>query len=184
MQQTVSTYTSIFGGPFVNKWSVNSARIDSLARSFPDAVFLVVNRDPLEIAQSMLAARRNLWNDPYKPVTSWPLEFPEHRDRPYIQSVCLHLRNIIESLDRGKNNIGKHRVLDVHYRTLCEEPAKTLTEICDFYGRATGKKLILTNTPDSPFNYKRRKIVSEEDYRSLSDFLNMIGLRHSAVDDK
>ena len=184
MQRTVSTYTSIFGGPFVNKWSVNSARIVSLADSFPDAVFLVVNRDSLEIAQSMLAARRNLWNDPYKPITSWPREFPEYRDLPYIHSVCLHLRNILSSLEQGREKIGTHRILDIQYRRLCEDPARILTEICNFYKRTTGKDLSFTDTPIAPFHYRRRKIVSENDYRSLSDYLNTIGLHHSSIDEQ
>lgn len=182
MQRTVSTYSSIFGGPFINKWSVNSARIASLAESFPEALFLVVNRDPLEIAQSMLAARRNLWNDPYKPITSWPGGFPEYRDRPYIHSVCLHLQNILRSLDEGRQRIPGERVLDVHYRALCENPGATLEEIRNFYRQATGKDLVLTHTPESRFEYRRRRTVDQDDYDSLRDFLSAIGLHPAETD--
>ncbi|GGC13288.1 hypothetical protein GCM10011494_35210 [Novosphingobium endophyticum] len=55
---SVACLADQFQAPFISKTPCNSLRISALASIFPKALFVVVKRNLLEVAQSLLAARR------------------------------------------------------------------------------------------------------------------------------
>jgi len=158
VQRTFYEIERLTGWPVLIKNVFNATRVEFLRSIFPQARFIVVKRDLLYAAQSILLARRKLQE---KDRSWWSVPTPgwqkvEHRD-PYYQvvwQVWATTRHIEESLRDITN-----RVSVVHYEQFCVDPAGTLARCARKLGikLRTGSKtiaesILLRNTVRLPDN--------------------------------
>lgn len=176
LRSTIACMEQIHGSPFVNKWTGNSCRMVALAELFPEVVFIRVHRDPLQVVQSMLVARRQLWADPFRPIISWPAEYDESRDIPYTENICRHFERIERAMDEAEQQIAEACIFHVTYRRLCESPREVIEEFRDFYKKRSGYELELTNPIPSCFHYSSSIKVQPEEYEAFKKCLDTLGM--------
>ena len=172
----VSLIERIHRMPFVNKWTSNSARVPELGRSFPRAVFVRVRRDYLDVADSMLDARRRLRADPHAPLTPWPRGFEQPRTQHYTRCICEHLRKIEAAIDHGKRVVGEERFFEVEYERFCESPREVIASFREYYAERSGYYIPWRGEIPGSFERRRSRKIGEADYRALRECLLELGM--------
>jgi hypothetical protein len=127
MRQFFDAWTHTFGKPFLNKNNRNTACLDLLARAITQASFLVVRRNPLLVAQSLINAREQVQGD--KSV-GWGLHSHSSDTTVdplrYVDDVCDQILEIEKQLDEQLQHVPKNRVVEITYEGFCEDPASVL----------------------------------------------------------
>jgi Sulfotransferase family len=120
MRQFFLAWSAIHGKPFLNKNNRNTGCLDLLAQVLPQARFVVVRRNPLLVAQSLIRAREQVQGD--KSV-GWGLHSQSSDTTAdplkYVEDVGAQILQIEKQLDD-----------QVTYEGFCEAPAAAIREIC------------------------------------------------------
>jgi hypothetical protein len=122
IRRVVGGMERIFKAPFINKNVKNSVRIRALVEIFPDALFLQLKRDPIQVAFSILAARkRNCKN-----VNDWwsvmPKEIHIIKHKGYVEQVCGQVFYIEKDIEEDINFVGGDKRLVLSYEEICLSP--------------------------------------------------------------
>jgi hypothetical protein len=127
MKQFFGAWSEAFGKPFLNKNNRNTGCLDLLFRVLPQSSFVVVRRNPLLVAQSLITAREQVQGDKSvgwglhshsSDVSADPLK--------YVDDVCDQILEIELQLDEQIKDIPKDRLIEVTYEGFCEDPAASL----------------------------------------------------------
>jgi hypothetical protein len=105
----------------------NTGCLDLLSMVFPQASFVVVRRDPLLMAQSLINAREQVQGDK---AVGWGLhsQSSDTTQDPlrYVDDVCDQILEIERQLDDQLQDIPAGRLIDVTCEGFRENPADTL----------------------------------------------------------
>ncbi len=139
MRSFFSAWSQAFGKPFLNKNNRNTGCLDLLSKVLPQASFVVVRRNPLLVAQSLINARQQVQGD--KSV-GWGLHSHSSNTAQdplrYVDDVCDQILEIERQLDDQLKHIPADRLIEVTYEGFCENPAESLRWIS---GRIPGVDL-------------------------------------------
>jgi hypothetical protein len=128
------------GRPLVFKNLLNSLRLEPLGEAFPEAIFLVVQRDLPDNVASILAARRAVHGDETAWWSAEPPDVDLLRGQPPEAQAAGQVRGIHALIDNARERLGADRFLDIAYEHLCADTHAVLSEISGF---ATGHGLEL-----------------------------------------
>jgi hypothetical protein len=132
MKYVVAGLTNAFRMPLLFKNMLCALRLRPLAAAFPDAVFLVIRRDPLMVAQSLLETRQRVHGDMH---IWWSMEPPNIDEirllEPELQ-VTEQIRGIYDLIDRDAREIGGGRFLTIQYEDFCADVHGVTDHIQDF----------------------------------------------------
>lgn len=166
MRNFFNAWTATFDKPFLNKNNRNTSCIDLLADALPAARFVIVRRDPLYAAQSLIHARERVQGD--KRV-GWGLEAkPESAgddDLAYVDDVCRQLQTIESRLAEQSATIAQDRIVEIAYEELCANPHGTVHEIADRMGLALHENRM--DRELSPFEISAKLTVSPAELERL-----------------
>jgi hypothetical protein len=127
MRRFFSAWTATFDRPLLNKNNRNTDCIRLLARVFPEAYFVVVRRDPVYVAQSLVIARQHVQGDKGR---RWGLrsldQEPGTEALGYIDSVCRQVVDIERRLTADCQAVSAARIIEVSYEAFCERPADAI----------------------------------------------------------
>jgi hypothetical protein len=122
LRTTIAWIERIHGNaPFVNKNVKHMLRVDALARIFPESRFLVVERDPRDVALSVLRARRS---QPH-PEQWWsvrPRNYTQLLELPAAEQVAQQLASLHDRLCADVMLLPASRVTVVRYEQFCADP--------------------------------------------------------------
>ncbi len=132
MQKFFQAWTATFGLPLLNKNNRNTSCIALLAAAIPQAQFLVVRRDPLCVAQSLIQARENVQGDKR---AVWGLESRSvHASSDplgYVDDICDQLIEIENQLQTQIRQVAASRIHSIQYEDFCRNPAALLVSLHD-----------------------------------------------------
>ena len=121
------------GRPFLFKNLMNSLRLLPLARALPEALFIVIHRDSLANARSLLVARKRTYGD-YAPWWSArPAIVKELEALPPHQQVAEQIIAIYQGINAARETIGPERFLDLSYEIFCRDVSGSLGRIDQFF---------------------------------------------------
>jgi hypothetical protein len=166
----VNSITATHRAPFLSKNLWNSLRIEAIDRALPRAVFLVAQRDPILMAQSMLLGRRRALGDA---PGLWSIRPPEAvglTAAPPIEQIANQLLYTYRAIDRARERLGASRFLDVHYADLCRSPDGVVGAVDEFLGRH-GASLTRRGRLTGSFPENTTVVVSDEELARLCAIL-------------
>lgn len=108
------------GRPLIIKSPTHTGRIARLAREFPEAKFIHITRDPRELFPSTCRLWRSL--DDVQ-----ALQKPNHQQLEKYVVDCL--RRMYGAFQSQRDQIDAHRLVDVRYEDLVNDPVATLRRI-------------------------------------------------------
>ena len=120
------------GRPIVFKNLINSLRLEPLGAAFPEALFLVVQRDLADNVASILAARRTVVGDEAAWWSAEPPGVDELRGQPPEAQAAGQVTAIHELIEGARQRLGPERFLDIAYEQLCADTHAVLAEISAF----------------------------------------------------
>ncbi len=135
VRNTVVLLSEILGGALVTKNLANSLRLASIARVFPEARFLHIQRDPMFTAQSLLLSRRRYHGSDEAWFSVEPTGRVDVQSRPPLYQVLWQAT----TLDRMVAEFlaaSPAASMVVSYERLCAHPAAMLDRIADEFGLA------------------------------------------------
>jgi hypothetical protein len=169
LRNAVSAMTAVTGRPIVFKNTYHAMRIPALVEAFPEACFLVVHRDPIDIAQSILVARQNnlgckdtWWGLP-------PKEIDDLEIRPYWEQVAGQAILTYRQIEADRCE-APDRFFDVDYAAFCASPQAFLDRLSCFLAdrgidvQATGRRF-----EPFPVITGKKKQVELQDYERIRE---------------
>ncbi|MFW6116406.1 MAG: sulfotransferase [bacterium] len=118
-----------FGTAMVFKNMFGAYHIEAFLEMLAKAVFVYVERDPLDTAISILDARRAFYGDPSVWWSSYPPEYNRIEDWPAMQQVAGQVHYLRRFYDRQITGVDRERIVQVSYRDLCQNPSGVLQTI-------------------------------------------------------
>ena len=157
--------------PLIFKNVYHCARIGILKEVFPEAVFIVIRRTPLEVAQSILRAREKTgggrakwWSLPLPP----PHGIPDNMHWP--EQIIRQVEDVYCEIDEQRVATGSERFFDLDYTSLCREPERVLHTVRSFL-ESKDIRVTWRQKPPASFEPGPVKSVSNADYIALSKAL-------------
>lgn len=148
------------GRPPVMKGKIVNHQITSFAGGFDKALFLFMDRDPLDAAWSLLEARRRIYGDEGR---WWSFRTPDY-DRlvglPPMEQVMGQIQSIRRDVERQLSALPAHRWIRLDYAELCVNPEAAFARVAGLFA-ANGVELAGRNfMPPSPVS--ERKMPAED----------------------
>ncbi|MGM0663369.1 MAG: sulfotransferase [Thermodesulfobacteriota bacterium] len=128
--QAVALTENAFKLPFINKHINLCLRIPALHDIFNTAKFIVIKRDPVDIAQSLYIIRAKKRGNEYFGPKPRECEGKEHLD--LIEQVCEQVFYIEKQVSLDRSCINKSKFLDIHYKDICNDAHRELDNIKSF----------------------------------------------------
>jgi LPS sulfotransferase NodH len=113
----------------VSKNVVCSVRVEAIAAFVPEMQFLVMHRDHLEVATSILVARKTAQGS----YTDWwsvePANVDQLRHLPPERQVVEQVRAVEQAIDRARLTLQPERFIDIYYADLLADPRAVLAQL-------------------------------------------------------
>lgn len=120
--------------PLLIKNLLSSVRLRPLATALPEALFIVLRRDEVDTAASLLEGRRRLYGDYGRWFSVEPPNIEQLRGLPVAEQVVEQVRAVYRLIERDREAIGRERFVDLSYEELCEDTHGTLGQLSGFLG--------------------------------------------------
>ena len=125
----VTAVAKLKGGRVVFKNVYHSMRLDELNSTFPDSLYVVVNRPTIDIAQSILNARDNCPNG-RKRWWSVPVGSVDTLEKlSWSDQIIKQVEVVYERITKFQRKNLESRFFNVDYDGLCESPLKVIKEL-------------------------------------------------------
>lgn len=157
--------------PLLLKNLYSVLRLEPLIKTFPEAVFLVIHRKPIDIAHSILKARYRKSGN----YDDWfSLETPGHEklktELPEIQ-VTEQIRTTYQLIKKAEQQFPKSSFHHFNYEDFCQNPEKSLSEIEVFFNKNNIHAEQVAQPP-SAFDMRGEVTIDPELYERLSKYLS------------
>jgi len=168
LKMEIAAITKIFEKPILLKNVVNSMRIQSLSNIFDNSTFIVIGRDKLDNAQSILNARISLHNNKNH---RWSVITPSMRNNPslpFFKDIINQLSDIQLNIESSLERLGNDKFIFIEYEDLCNNTPKVIKSILQ---KLNSKGLNLSEKGQIPrkLNFSTGRKVSDSDYELLKD---------------
>ena len=181
MRNFFDAWTNAFDKPFLNKNNRNAFAVELLAEHLPNAKFVVVRRNPLMVAQSLIVAREKIQGDK---KTGWGLESASTNGNSdplaYVDDVCRQITTIDDETDRQLATVDSGRIVNIAYEGFCESPHQAIRSIADKFA---GVQVDPAADLDSlqPFEVSHQLTISADEQQRIRE---RFSLHDSSADAK
>ena len=140
-------FKNIFGAYHIRRF------VDLLSR----ALFVYIERDPLDVAISMLDARRAFYGNPDTWWSTYPPEYDVLRDQPYMEQIAGQVHYLRRFYNRQMKALHGDNVVRITYRDLCSSPTDALEAIHRACMSFCNYDLEIATAPPSQFEYRQHE---------------------------
>lgn len=165
---TVARLTQHHQHPMIFKNTYHTMRIAPLLEALPEALFLVCQRDPLDIAQSILQGRIRTHGDKSRWWSVPPKEIDTLLQHPYWEHIPEQVYYIYQQIAQDRHALAEDHFMDVPYTNLCQQPAATLAGISARVAQHGGHLQPAATLP-ATFPISTGRKVDEEDYGKMAE---------------
>lgn len=173
LRNTLCKLTRVQNKTLLLKNLYTSLRLEPLIEYIPEALFIVVRRDLLDNAHSILEARMQNLGSYHR---WWSV--PSHRideliERPPEEQVVEQIRDIYVLIDKQiyQDNIDNSKILTLQYEELCDDVHGTLKKVKSFL---ENHNIDIKKDLDVPESFDRKKKVNidQELYARLVKYIS------------
>jgi LPS sulfotransferase NodH len=143
-----------FERPLVAKNMLGAYHMPRMRAELGPVVYVMVERDPLDVAVSILDARRKYYADPDDWWSYVPVEYPSLKDLDHWQQIAGQVHYLSAYLDRELAAVGTDAVVRLDYRSLCDDPGGALKQVSDRVAAAGGAPCGLRRQPPTSFPFR------------------------------
>jgi len=132
LRRSMARFGEAAGRPLVFKNLYCSLRVEPIAEALPEALFVVIERDLLDNARSLLAGRLDRFGDYSAWWSAEPPGIERLRGLAPQEQVVEQIRGVESTVAAARQAVGEDRFFDVRYERLCAEPETVLQELAAF----------------------------------------------------
>lgn len=168
MRRFFAAWSAEFGKPFLNKNNRNAFCLSLLAETLPAAKFVIIRREPLFVAQSLIEARAQVQGAKEIP---WGLASTEDHvvaDEPlgYVNDVCDQLIKIKNRLREQQAAVDPQRCVETTYELFCENPKRELQRIAEHISELSLDTKLMSEEL-TQFSISAKVRLSEEEVKQI-----------------
>ncbi len=172
MRHFFANWSAAFGKPLLNKNNRNLDAMQWLASELPNSVFVVVRRDPAQVASSLIAAREYVQGDKN---LRWGLlsTDTESDDDPlaYVDRVVEQIQQIDRRIEEQLPHIDEKRWIDVSYSDYCESPDEFVRAVAKLAGNVPVRERLLNDEQVGAIPFRTRHQLSVDERSRLDTML-------------
>lgn len=154
LKKTLANIQHEFDKPFVFKNIFGSYHIVKLNEVLEKVLYIYIERDPLDVAISILDARKKFYND----LNSWwsyaPVEYNKIKDLNYYEQIAGQVYYLRQYYENEITFSRLNNVIKVEYADLCANPQRSLARITQTSKELFNIDIELTNKPPKEFPIK------------------------------
>lgn len=155
IKRTLQYMQKTYRCPFITKTIENALRIQSLRNIFPEAVFLLIVRNPVFIIQSILKGRKDLYGDIFQWMGAKPENYENLKSFELIEGIAGQVNAIYRAVEKDANDTS---LLTVYFEDFCNSPQKILNSVEIFL---RNKGIIISKTKQKlPSNFTINKSIN------------------------
>lgn len=170
VRQRVGSLVKIYSAPFLCKNVWHSVRIEALHYAFPRSVFIVMRRDPLVMAQSVLARRRMLLGDGAGFWSVRPRKILEKRNASGLEHVAWQLAYTYQAIEAARQKVGESLFMDIPYEAFCRAPEQWVHKV-DVFLRRHGIEAERSASISNSFNPSTKLLLQKEQIIEFQDII-------------
>jgi len=146
-------------------------RLEPTITALPEAVFLVICRDELDNAHSILKGRKDIYGSYEEWLGLEPPSVEELKEFPSYKQVVLQIRHIHLLIDKARDEFGVSKFHDVRFEEFCCDPRKSFQTIGDFL---FSHEIPFTQGGEIPTSFQTKSKVSIDKklYQKLKGYVN------------
>jgi hypothetical protein len=170
LRKTLSNMQDEFDKPLCMKNIFGAYHIARLTNELPQALWVYIKRDPLDVAISILNARKKFYQDPNLWWSTAPPEYHKIKDMDYIDQIAAQVYYLNRFYSQCLRSIEPGHVFEVNYEQLCQNPGYYLEALQNKLTAKSGYELPLKAMPGK-LQYRKHAIQTDEEQK-LQDALN------------
>ena len=138
LRELSEVLSGIFTAPFLNKNVMHSNRLRLMQKIWPDALYILVNRDFTDNARSIIRAERKEGGPAHDGDHWWSVRpklaggFIGHSD---VERAAAQIAGVHQDIANDIKAVGADRMLTVNYAELCSDCRTGLNDIESFLAR-------------------------------------------------
>lgn len=152
-----------FGKGIFFKNLYGAYHVERLLQLLPKSLFIYIERDPLDVATSILDARRKYYDQADLWWSVCPPEYPKLKDLSCMEQIAGQIYYLRKLYERHMAAVDARNFVRVQYADLCHSPAEVLQEIIGACREFCDCDLRVTSEP--PREFEHRQYVDREKER-------------------
>jgi len=173
LRRSMRAIGDAMGKPLLFKNLPCSLRLGPIMKALPESAFIVVQRDRLETAHSILEARRKLFGTYDAWFSVEPPEIESLRDKPAHEQVAMQVQSVYRLIEEGRAG-APERFLEIDYEDVCRDTHAALAGVAGFL-ESRGIKMSRRGEVPKSFETRRRGHVETKIYRDLKEYFERGG---------
>ena len=154
LRLTLTNMQAEFGRAFVAKNILGSHHAVRLQEILGKVLFVLIERDPLDAAVSILDARVRYYGDPNRWWSYVPPDYPRLENLDWPAQIAGQVHYLGRFYDRVLAEVGEKSALRVRYADLCASPAGVLAGVVEQLAAAYGSRPALRGQPPESFSFR------------------------------
>jgi len=168
IRRTVAGLTNLHQNSMIFKNVVNSVRIIKLKSIFKNCIFIVMNRDYLDIAQSILNSREKIYGDKNQWWSVMTTDYLDMLNKPFWIQIHNQILGVYSHIQRARIELGSEHFLFIDYKNLC---LNTSNELGSLYNQLMKLGVNISSNGDFPnsLDYSTGQKVTNKDFDNLKN---------------
>lgn len=135
IREEITAITNKYDKPIIINNNNIALRIRLVSKIFPDAKYIVCDRAPFYVAQSLILARKNFFNDIEKWWSILPREYEEiHKEKPSVQVVNQHYYINKQMYKDLKKIVDRSAYQVINYSRFAHNSEETVKLLAKYFG--------------------------------------------------
>jgi len=168
LRQTIQFMIEHFACPFISKNMEISLRLRSVQRVFPNAVYIVIKRDPRGIASSLLTARLKTYGNPEAWWSMRPADFTSLIGEDVPTQLAGQILGVYRAIYSDMNS---SHIFELYYEDFCSNPQKEIVRVKSFLEGCGIKAMSTGYSLPSQFAHKSNFRLSKQEIKKFVDLL-------------
>lgn len=172
-RQSIAGLTNAFDKPVLFKNLYASLRIQAIAHYVPESLFIIISRDEVDNAHSLLETRHRVHQDYQRWWSMEPPEIDALRGLPAHEQVVEQIRCIEDVIKRDLNasNVARSRQFFVSYEDFCAHPRSVIDQLREFIS-INGCYVKRTGTIPAQFKTRSELRIDRSVYDEMVRYAN------------
>lgn len=170
LKQSFSALQGVASSPFVFKNLMCSLRLEPILKIFPNAIFLVLDRNEVDTAHSILESRYKLYQDYERWFSLEPPNVEELSPLPPEEQVVKQIRATYKLIDDQRRK-KPAQFCAINYEEFCDSPKNVTQKVSEFLS-GHGITAAQTNRLPDSFKIRREVRIDQELYSRLEAYIS------------
>ena len=176
LRKVINALVNAFDKPILFKNLYCSLRLQLIAKAIPEALFIIISRNLLDNAHSLLEGRQKRYGNYNYWWSAEPPEIEYLKQLPAHQQVVEQVRHLNALIENDKKLIGNDRFFYVKYENFCQNCHQVLHQLnkfLEFHGCHIKNRQEINYIP-THFSQSKTVKIEPEMYSKLVNYVQTI----------